>query len=199
AHWLAINDAGRDTLDVDRVLARDRSLVVNWLPERIHDATDYGIAYRHSHNLSRATHLAALFDLRVLTHEHRAHLVFFQVHGDSSYAVAEVDQFSGHYFVQAVDASDPVAERDHRANFVDGDLGFIILDLLANELCNFVCFDLCHFSKLLKKMSNRLDCSRRELSVRGLACCQLLFHALQLSAYRAIVDRTSDSHHDAAH
>ena len=164
---MAINDAGRDTLDVDRVLARDRSLVVNWLPERIHDATDHGIAYRHSHNLSRATHLAALFNFRVLTHEHGADLVFFQVHSNPSYAVAKVDQFSSHHFVKAINTCDPVAERDHRANFVDGDLGFIILDLLANELCNFVCFDLCHFSKLLKKMSNRLDCSRRELSVRA--------------------------------
>ena len=63
-----------------------------------------------------------------------ADLVFFQVHGDAGNVVRELEQFAGHDFVEAVDAGDTVAQRDDRADFVDRDLGFVVLDLLADQL-----------------------------------------------------------------
>ena len=54
------------------------------------------------------------------------------------------EQFAGHDLVEAVDAGDTVADGHDRADFVDRDLGFVIVDLLADELSNLVCFDLCH-------------------------------------------------------
>ena len=53
-------------------------------------------------------------------------------------------QLAGHDLLQAVNTGDTVAQREHRADFVDRDLGFVVFDLLANELCNFVCFNLSH-------------------------------------------------------
>ena len=76
--------------------------------------------------------------------QHHADLVFFQVHGDAGNAMREGEQFSGHDFVEAVNAGNAVAQRDDRADFIHGDLGFVVLDLLPDQLCDLVCFDLCH-------------------------------------------------------
>ena len=43
-----------------------------------------------------------------------------------------------------MDARDAVADRDHRADFLDGDGLLVILDLLAQNFCNFVRFDSRH-------------------------------------------------------
>ena len=56
----------------------------------------------------------------------------------------ELEQLAGHDLVQAVNAGNTVADGHDRADFVDGNLGFVIFDLLADELCNLVCFDLRH-------------------------------------------------------
>jgi hypothetical protein len=43
-----------------------------------------------------------------------------------------------------MDAGNTVPEGDDGADFVDRDLGFVILDLLADQLSDLVCFDLGH-------------------------------------------------------
>ena len=60
----------------------------------------------------------------------------------------ELKQFAGHDLVEAVDAGDAVADGHDRADFVDGDLRFVVVDLLPQQLCDLVCFDLRH--KILK-------------------------------------------------
>jgi hypothetical protein len=42
------------------------------------------------------------------------------------------EKFSCHDFVEAVDAGDAVAQRDDCSDFIHGDLGFVVLDLLAD-------------------------------------------------------------------
>ena len=144
SHGLAVDDAGRQALDRDELVGVDRSLVVDGLAERIDHATDHGFADGHAHDASGALDLVAFFHLGVLAHQHHADLVFFQVHGDTGYVVREREQFARHDLVEAVNAGDTVADRHHGADFVDRDLRFVIVDLLADELCNLVCFDLCH-------------------------------------------------------
>ena len=91
-----------------------------------------------------ALDLVAFFDLGVFAEQHHADLVFFQVHGDAGHAVREGQQFAGHDLVESIDARDAVAQRDDRAGLVHGDLGFVVLDLLADQFRDFVCLDLCH-------------------------------------------------------
>ena len=91
-----------------------------------------------------ALDLVAFLDLGVVAEQHGADLVFFQVHGEAGNAVRELEQFAGHDLFETVDAGDAVAHRHHRADFIDGDLGFVIFDLLADELGNLVCLDLSH-------------------------------------------------------
>ena len=50
------------------------------------------------------------------------------------------EQLAGHDFLQAVNLRDAVADLDHGTDFHDGDAGFKVLDLLANDFVNFVCF-----------------------------------------------------------
>ena len=92
--------------------------------------------------------LVAFLDFRVFAQQHRAHLVFFQVHGDAGNAVRELDQLAGHDLFQAVNARDAVAHRDHRADFGDIDRAFVILDLLAQNAGDFVRSNLSHNSFL---------------------------------------------------
>ena len=112
--------------------------------ERVDHAADHGVAHGHAHDASGALDLVAFFDLGVFAEQHDADLIFFQVHGDAGYAVGEGKQFAGHDFVESIDARDAVAQRDDGAGFVHGDLGFVVLDLLADQFRDFVCFDLCH-------------------------------------------------------
>ena len=60
--------------------------------------------------------------------------------------MAELQQFAGHDFIQAVNAGDSVTQGDDGAHFVHGNLGFVIFNLIADELCYFVCFYLSHKS-----------------------------------------------------
>ena len=141
---LAVDDAGRQALNRNVLIGIDRSLVVDGQAKRIDYAADHGVADGHAHDAAGALDLVALFDFGVFAHQHHAYLVFFQVHGDAGHVVRELEQFARHDLVEAVDAGDTVADRHHRADFVDRDLGFVIVDLLADELSNLVCFDLCH-------------------------------------------------------
>jgi hypothetical protein len=59
-------------------------------------------------------------------------LVFLQVHGNARDVVRELEQFAGHDLLQAMDARNPVAERDNGADFVDSNLGFVVFDLLPD-------------------------------------------------------------------
>src|SRR5579885_776806 len=86
----------------------------------------------------------ALADLGVISEQHHAALVFFQVHGQSGHPMRKLEQFARHDLVETVHAGNAVAERDHRAHFIDRDFAFVVLDLLADQLRYLVCLDLCH-------------------------------------------------------
>ena len=145
--WRSITP-GSQTFQRDELVGGDWALVVDGLTERVHHAADHGVAHGHAHDAPGALDLVAFLDLGVLAEQHRADLVFFQVHGDSGDAVRERQQFAGHDLVEAVHAGDAVAQSDDGADLVHGDRGFVVLDLLADQFRNFVCFDLCHKSAL---------------------------------------------------
>src|SRR5262249_26446771 len=143
-HRLAVNHAGGNALDRYVLAGGDGTFVVDGQAQGVDHAANHAVAGGHGHDLPRPLDLSALFHLGIFAHDHHAYLVFFQVHGDSGDAVAEVEQLAGHDFVQAVHARDTVAQRDNGSDLVHRDLGLVVLNLLANELRDFVCFDLCH-------------------------------------------------------
>src|SRR5262249_30736942 len=150
-HGLALDHARSDALDRQEFFGIDRAFVVDGLAESIHDAADQRFTNGHGHDATGALGLVAFFDLGVVAHEHCADLVFFQVHGDAGDVVSEVDHLAGHDLVEPVDAGDAVAERDDGADLVDLHLRFVVLDLLADELCDFVCLNSCHLYSSLRR------------------------------------------------
>ena len=144
AHGLAIDDAGSEALESNKFVGGDRAFVVDGMAERIDHAADHGVADGHAHDAAGALDFVAFFDFGVFAEQHHADLVFFQVHGDAGHAVREGEQFAGHDFVEPIDAGDAIAKSDDGAGLVHGDLRFVVLDLLADQFCDFVCFDLCH-------------------------------------------------------
>ena len=127
----------------------DGPFVVDGHAQRIDHAADQGFAHGHGHDAAGAPHFVAFLDLRGLAQQHRAHLVFFQVHGDARDVMRELDQLAGHHLLEAVDAGDTVAHRDHRSGFGDVDRSLIILDLLTEESGYFICSNLSHSNLIL--------------------------------------------------
>ena len=155
AHRLAVDDAGSDALDRIELGGDDRTLVVDGLTEGVDHAADEGVADRHAHDSAGALDLVAFLDFGGFTEQHGADLILFEVHGQARNAVGEGEQFASHDLVQAMNAGDAVANGDHGSNFIDGDLAFVVLDLLTNELCNLVCFNLGHFCSQLPAANDR--------------------------------------------
>src|SRR5215813_106868 len=129
---LPINNARRQALEGYVLVGGNRSFVVDRLTEGVDDAPNHGLAHWHTHDASGTLNLVAFFYLGVIAEQHNTDLVFLQVHGDTGIVVREGEQFSRHDLVESVDTRNTVAQRDDGAHFVDRNLGFIVLDLLAN-------------------------------------------------------------------
>ena len=127
-----------------RLVGVDGPFAVDGAAERVHHAAHHRFAHRHGHDLARAAHFLAFFDVLVFAQQHRAHLILFEVHGDAGNAVAELDQFTRHDLIEAVDAGDAVAHRHDGADFADVDGAVVIFDLVPQYACNFVCPNLSH-------------------------------------------------------
>ena len=180
AHRLAIHHARRNAFERIALVGLHRAFAIERLAQRIHHAPDQRVAHRHGHDFVRALHRVAFANFGVVAEQHRADLIFFQVQRDAENVVREFQHLAGHAAVQAVNARDAVADRNHRADFFDRDRLLVILDLLAQNLCDLVRLDIRH------------PCSR------FLFRFELLAQPGQLLAHRAVVNRRADAHHGAA-
>jgi hypothetical protein len=70
--------------------------------------------------------------------QHRAHALLFEVERDAEHALPELEHLARHGALDAVDAGDAVADRDHAADFGDVDLDGVAAQLVANDLGDFV-------------------------------------------------------------
>src|SRR6266581_55433 len=147
-HRLAIDNSRRNPLDRVVIFGDDRSALVDGISQRIHDATHERLAHGHLHNAAGAFDEIAFFDLLKLAEEHHANFVFFEIECQAAYVVRKLEQLAGHNFLQAMNLRDAVADLDHGTDFHDGDAGFKVFDLLANDFVNFVGFYRLHDSIL---------------------------------------------------
>ena len=115
----------------------DRPLAVDRFAERVDDAAEQALADRHLDDGARALDGLAFLDLAVGAEDHDADIVAFEIERHAFHAALELDHLAGLHVVEAVDAGDAVADRQHLADF--GNFGFLaeILDLLFENGGNF--------------------------------------------------------------
>ncbi len=136
-HRLARNDAGRLDVDAHALVGLDRALAVDRIAERVDHAAEQALADRHVDDGAGALDGLAFLDLAVVAEDHDADVVDFEVERHAADAVLELDHLAGLHVVEAVDAGDAVADRQHLADF--GDLGLLaeILDLVFQDRGDF--------------------------------------------------------------
>src|ERR1019366_4638172 len=132
-HGLARDDAGRLDVDAAALLGGDRALAVDRIAERVDHAAEQSLADRHVHDRAGALDRLAFLDLAVVAENHDAHIVGLEIERHAARAVLELDHLAGLHVVEAEDAGDAVADRQHLADL--GDLGVLdeILDLILED------------------------------------------------------------------
>ena len=143
---LALDDAGGIALDGAVFLGFNIALAVHGLAQSVDHAANQRFADGHGYNLARALHGVALADALVVAQHNDSHGVFLQVQRHAVFAVGEAHQLIGHALFQAAHTGNAVADHQDGAGIVLGNLIFVILNLLFNELGNFLGFYLHHIT-----------------------------------------------------
>src|SRR5262249_17125414 len=131
-HRFARDDAGG--LDIHALsLARNWPLVIDRITERIDHTAEQALADRHVDDGPGAFDGLAFDDFAVFAEDHDADIVGFEVERHAADAVLKLDHLAGLHIVEAIDARDAVADRQHLADFRH--FGFLaeILDLLLED------------------------------------------------------------------
>ncbi len=136
-HRFPRNDAGRLDVHAAAFGTFDRALAVNRVAERVDHAAEQALADRHVHDGTGPLDRVAFLDVPVRTEDHDTDIVDFEVQRHSPDSAGKFDHFTGLDIVEAVDARDAVADRQHLTDF--GDLGFLaeIFDLFLEDCGDF--------------------------------------------------------------
>src|SRR5262249_28739895 len=136
---------GRLHLDaLAREIAGQRPLAIDGIAERVDDSPEQPAAHGHVDDSTRALDRIAFLDIAVVAEDHDADIVGLEVQGHAAYAAGELDHLASFNLVEAVDAGDAVADREHRADLRDIGLGAEVLDLLLEDGGDFCGADFHH-------------------------------------------------------
>ena len=70
-----------------------------------------------------------------------------------------IQRLARHDLIQAVQARNAVAQRHHRADFIDRDPGLVMLNLFPNKFRNLVCSNLRHVRKKIPYSYSAINCA----------------------------------------
>ncbi len=132
-HRLARQDAGRLDVDAHLLVGLDRTLAVDRIAETVDDAAEKTLADRNFDDGAGPLDRIAFLDRAVVAENNDADVVGFEVQRHAADAAGELDHFAGLDVIEAVDARDAVADRQHLTDF--GNLGFLaeVLDLILED------------------------------------------------------------------
>ena len=121
--------------ELERALAGglDRALAVERVAERVDDAAEEAVADGHRHHLAGAADGLALLDVLPLAEEGAADVVLLEVERDPGHAVLELEALEGDAVLEAVDASDAVADLEHGADLAEVGLDVELADPVLQD------------------------------------------------------------------
>ena len=127
------DDARRLELERSALIALDRPLAVERVPERVDDATEEAFADGHAHHRAGALHRLALLDVLPLAEERDADVVLLEVERDARHAVLELEPLERDAVLEPVDAGDAVADLEDGADLGEIGLDVVLLDPLLED------------------------------------------------------------------
>ncbi len=125
---LADDDARRDPLDRTGPLRVDRTLVVERLAERVHDAPEQPGPDRDLDHATGRLDRVAFLDRRRVAEDDRADRLFLEVEGHADQPAREFEQLGGERAGQPVDLGDAVADLDDGPDTAGLDTGVEVVD-----------------------------------------------------------------------
>ena len=131
---LARDHARRDLLDRKRLSRLDRSLVVKWDAQRVHDPAEQRFTNRHLEKTSCGSDLVALVEVPEVAQDHRSDLVLLEVQREAIRLVRKLEQLARHRVLQAVDLGDAVADGDDPSDVGRHEAGVEILEPFFDDL-----------------------------------------------------------------
>src|SRR5215471_2820378 len=116
-HRFARNDARRFDLDAGASDVGQWSFAVDRIAKAVDDTAEQTLANRHVDNGAGALDGVALADAAILAKDHDADIVALEVERHALHAVRELDHLAGLDLVEAEDAGNAVADRQHLPDF----------------------------------------------------------------------------------
>ena len=118
-HRAARNDARRLHFDSRKRHVLERTLAVDRIAQGIDDAAEQALAHRHFDDGAGALDDIAFLDAAVIAENDDADIVGFKVERHAFDAAGELDHLAGLDLIEAIDARDAVAHRQHLTHFGD--------------------------------------------------------------------------------
>jgi hypothetical protein len=119
----------------------DRALPVQGKAEGVDDPSDQGRPGRNFHDPVGPADQVAFADEMAFAQQDGADAVLLQVQGQAEDIAGKSQELVGHDPVQAVNAGDPVPDRDDRPDLPDIDLHLQALDPALDDFADFVRFN----------------------------------------------------------
>ena len=135
-HRFTGDDARCLDVDAGALLGLDRAFAIDGIAQTVNDATEQTFADGNFNDGAGALDGVAFLDGAVVTEDHTADVVGFEVKGHAADTAGEFDHLAGLHLVEAIDAGDAVTDRKHLADFRDLSLLAEILDLILKDRGN---------------------------------------------------------------